>query len=624
MNIPDPGIGGSDNHSMAGSSLQSSVWTTRQFFRRVSSVLALDDTREKPFPGLPRSTTLTTSSDANGDGGRSVDGAVRAGGGRMMPPPTTTKLNPLTKEQQCYFVRLFWSALGQLFPVLTESEFQRLYDSDWQSYIERCTVNGALVDCITAVGLQYGLIAGRGTHILGLGASGHNYLAPAANAVRRYSLEYFIRCRNHVHEESSRVTVETIRCYVMMVLYLLQTNQVESAYYMIAIGVRCAYVSQLHAEPPVHLNPDEAIGRSRLWWLLCWLDLYCSMQLDLPTSVQHSYITCPLPVEPGASTKVANPSGYIFHIAKLVAVVSEPFDVILTANLLGSRAQLSSTSAFHECAEKLSPLMRQLEDWLGTLPTHLHFAVRTPVGSSNSRKPTTSVCPIRPFIPLSMPDWMQRQRIMLELHYYNACILLQRPFLFCGEPGPSPVAGLIDAAVQCATDLIVTVHAYHLESDIFSGLPELVQFQWNAIVTLAVLLYINPMGPRTGSALQSLALAQATFESWAHANIPGAAVAHRIASAITSRLEDFIAGLSLGLGGVLWEMDVNQLFSPMEDESPEKKMAAEYAGGFCAGFSDASMNPTLNVMAAIPLKDLSMEADLALTGFDGEEPFDRV
>jgi hypothetical protein len=380
----------------------------RLFLKSVSPALAGDGAvASNPFPPLPQ------------DVGLSRDIAAHV-----------EPLTPLNKAQQTYFARLFWTSCGSFFPLMSEVEFQDLFAADWGIRFSERPIAAAVVDGLTALGIQCGYAAGTGGRILGFDAAAR----ADTNVLRQRSLEYFARCRDRLRAEGARVTIDAIRCYVLLGLYHLQANQLESAYYIVGLGVRRAHMIKLHQSPPAQPNDYEAVGRILTWWMVYWLDIHCSMQLDRPPAVQRCTVTCPPPPDPrehltaGVAAgqipwKDVHPSAFTFFSSKLTMAMAEALE--------GAPSNLpadTSVLALEEAAQQLFMSMKSLQAWFSALPSQM----------MNSREENSAALVA---LELGTPDWLQRQRIILELRYSNACMLLQRPFVLWTQlPGMFGVA----------------------------------------------------------------------------------------------------------------------------------------------------------------------------------------
>ncbi|KAH9906355.1 fungal-specific transcription factor [Xylariomycetidae sp. FL2044] len=493
----------------------------RQLFRDLTPAMGSEDSPPNPFPALPQ------SSSHRGAHGDLVDQGVE----------------PLNRDKQAYFVRLFWTSLGPLFPIMANPEFEALFTANWTEMFDRDTIEGAMVNGMTALGIQCGQSAGVGGRILGADS----------DTDRRGSLKYYRCCRDRLRAESHRVNVTSIRCYILLALYELQANRVESAYYIAGLGVRRAHMSRLHLAPPAHVTEPEAQGRVRTWWLLYWIDLHCSMQLDRPAAVHRSSITCPATFSP-IQRQDHDFTTYSNALSKLTDSIAESLGALPT---IQSVVEGDLSSRHEESAERLFYTMRSLAAFLSSLPREL-LNPRESAGSGYSTptegRENSGLHHVPDYLQpggasvalvLGVPDWLQRQRILLELQYHNACVLLQRPFILWQQaPGGSPTSATLprtkyhaDYAVQHANSIITILYSIYCKSDILDGLTMVFQYLWNAITTLAVQYYLDAKSLQSVGLLDSLSRVLAILESISRAN-PEALHVYQVTHALISRLQD--------------------------------------------------------------------------------------
>ncbi|KAK5989205.1 Oosporein cluster regulator OpS3 [Cladobotryum mycophilum] len=424
---------------------------------------------------------------------------------------------------------------------------------DWQALFEQWAIKGAMIDGMTALGIQCGHAAGVGSRILGL----------EGDASRQCGWYYFKRCRDRLRNEGSRVTVDAIRCYIILALFQLQANQLEDAYYMVGLGIRRAHMSNLHLAPPAHLSPEESVGRVRTWWLLYWLDIHCAIQLDRPSAIQRSSISCPAPPDPNdglssadnsfgwAPWKGFHPWAYSFFHSKLTLAIAQALEGMPNINFID---EAEAASMLEPSAKRLSSSIKHLEGWLNGLPGHLSNShdidsngtfIREGTGDTATHTITSTPSIVTATLTLGIPDWLQRQRIMLEIQYHNACILLQRPFILWSSgngtvptpPIPSRTKQHADSAIEHATTLISMLDCTYSKSDVFDGLPMAFQALWNATATIAAHLLINPQGPQTEQLSQSLSSVLSILDSHSRAN-PDAVQIYEVSHSLICRLQD--------------------------------------------------------------------------------------
>ncbi|KAJ6779472.1 hypothetical protein PWT90_00778 [Aphanocladium album] len=433
-------------------------------------------------------------------------------------PITPSATEALNWDSQLYFVRICWMSLAPLFPIMPEADFEALYTADGPDLMGRGTIEGALINGMTALGIQCAEAAGSGGRILGC--------SPYAGS--RSSFEYFRRCRDVVQDQEGGkpACVSTIRCYILLALYQLQANQLEKAYYTIGVGVRRAYIGRFHLAPASHNPTRVADDRVRVWWLLYWLDVHCSLQLGRPTAVQQSSNACPPPSSPPnrfmqmqadvVSNKEASLDNYRFVLSKLTTVVAGALDDLPWVQSL---EEINNASRMASSASRLCETITKLETSIQELPDLLltPHGSRTPpcnVGStmfSPNHQMTSSTTAA---LTIGVPDWLQRQRLVLELHYLDACLVLQRPFVLWkrSRANDASISQHAESAVHRACSVLSLLRSIYSRSDILDRLTMVLPFIWNAITTIAAQVFAEPTGGKTEELLAAVANALAILE----------------------------------------------------------------------------------------------------------------
>ena len=339
-----------------------------------------------------------------------------------LPNPTVpstdvqSSTEPLSTDQHAYFLRLFWEAYHPLIHVPGLSVFRALYDSLWQETAEKREAQGALINCMTALGMQYGHGADLASRILELRVTGRQVTSDMSWA----GFEYFRRCRDYMTLNAD-ISLVGMQCYALMALYLLNASDFKSAYSMLGIAIRNAHGMNLHREPDEHTSPEQRDLHRRVWWLLFTLDVRCSLQIRKPVAVQASVTTCALPEDDGLG------AGYFTHAVKLAIAVD---NIYRLTSLFDMYSEASNIAVLEHRAATLSAALPHLESWRMELPPEL-LSPRRERQSSPSRSMSTAESPL--LLELGVPTTLHRQRVLLEVHYHNAYIMLQRPFI-CFPP----------------------------------------------------------------------------------------------------------------------------------------------------------------------------------------------
>lgn len=485
-----------------------------------------------------------------------------------LPNPTAPSANvqsstePLSTDQHAYFLRLFWEAYHPLLHIPGLSVFRALYDSLWQEKAEKRETHDALINCMTALGMQYGHGADLASRILELRVAGRRVTSDDSWA----GFEYFRRCRDYMMLNAD-ISLVGMQCYALMALYLLNASDFKSAYSMLGIAIRNAHGMNLHREPDEHTSPEQTDLHRRVWWLLFTLDVRCSLQIRKPVAVQASVITCALPEDDGLG------AGYFTHAAKLAMAVDN-IDRLTSSVDMCSEA--SNIAVLEHRAATLSAALPHLERWRLELPLELLSPRRERQGSP-SQSMSTAESPL--LLELGVTTSLHRQRVLLEVHYHNAYIMLQRPFICF--PRDFNLGHILQpqtdqhtrSALQHAIVMAIIIHGVCSNSDTLFGWPEILQPLYNATVTIFAFILANPLCGRAPGARLTIKKILNVFEAFATTDAL-AARAKDVVLSLSSRLDDIIAKLgqepkSANLGKAALTASVPSLTTFTSRVSPE-------------------------------------------------------
>lgn len=455
-----------------------------------------------------------------------------AGHSPAFPPPPHPTLpsedaicapDALSEGLRRYCLRVFWESCHPLVQIMKESDFAVLYSLPSSSMLEKYSTKEALVDSMLALAIQHIHCTGLAGRILGI-----EHLKPSSDHQADWpGFKHFERCRYHLgtHIET---TVEALRSYILIILYLIQGNAFQHAYGLIGIAVRQAYFINLNELPPSALPNSERTGRMQLWWALYRMDLNCSLQLAVPANIQKSAAKCPLPFEsalacflsPSDHPGELNPHIFSTHSSKLAIILA---DICAIAASVGADDTVGQASTILEQhALKLTSALNEIEMWRNRLPSELHFGFRDDTGDENKVSKSAG--------EMSHRAWPLRRGVLLELQYHNAYILAQRPFirLLHSHITPASLDDLqrkqfhigqhIFSAAQHSIAIVERVYSICSLSDTFYGCSEVLQSLWNAALTLVAFVYIEPCSALVPSALESLLHAKAVFKLFSSAS----------------------------------------------------------------------------------------------------------
>ncbi|KAL2819666.1 hypothetical protein BDW59DRAFT_151326 [Aspergillus cavernicola] len=425
---------------------------------------------------------------------------------------------------------------------MSEMEFAELDAPLLPTMFDGYSARSALVDSMIALGIQHSHATGLAGRILGLQqlpSQQYNHAAPSPEAAWP-GFEYFHRCRECMRT-NTQVTLETLRCHTLMILYLMKGNAFRDAYNLLGITVRKAYIAKLHRLPPSHLPEAEKTARMQLWWMLFSLDLQCSLQLYMPAASQKSLIKCPFPTEDALACYVSSVSNheegisactYSIHLVNLAVIVTDIAACVSTADLVDGDS--TTPTALEHHALNLSSALESLEVWRDQIPSKL---LMSQSGNGPGR-----------------PAWMQRQTVLLDLHYHNAYTLIQRPFIHLRSTHSNNTSGTISpprpqqphverhitSALHHAIEIVETVFTICSMSDVLYGWSEVLQPLWNATLTIMAYIYANSLSSMVPRALDTLTRAQAVFDSFSP-TCPGALSAKDIVQSLANSLQNIMA-----------------------------------------------------------------------------------
>ncbi|EKG09561.1 Transcription factor fungi [Macrophomina phaseolina MS6] len=366
------------------------------------------------------------------------------------------------------------------------------------------------------------------SRVLGLGPREQRDLAWA----------FFVRCRDALRQGSAAAaSLEALQAHALMALFLLQEGDCSAVYHMLGIAIRKAHMIGLHRAPAADAPPAERATRGRLWWLLASLDVACALQLGAPPAIHLAMVACPLP-DPAEDLALARWAGVPAsacqaHLAHLAAALQAAGACELAVELLGAHA--SSATAVDACAGRLQRALDRLRQWRAELPPALR---REPDPDAEAEAEHARDLDLD--LDLERPAWVAHQRVLLDLAYHGAHVLLLRPFVNHAATAsaaalPPSVAPHVDGAAGVALHVIRLVHTLCSDSDPLYGSTVAVHALWVAAVTLASAAVALPLCVAASDACAGLAQALEVFQ-WLAPSCPLAAHAHGAVQAAADRV----------------------------------------------------------------------------------------
>ncbi|OQD86175.1 hypothetical protein PENANT_c008G02255 [Penicillium antarcticum] len=429
----------------------------------------------------------------------------------------------LTRSQEEHFLNLLWQSFHCVYPVLSEPEFQEYYDSLWSD----STPDGnstrkpsALVDVLLAVCMQYSstfFVGGNDQQ----GDSDAGWQAKNAN---RASRAYYQRAQRLLQRELENPGIVVVQSHIYSIVYLYNTSLLNTAHINLGATLRIAHALRLNIRPLDGIPAAQQELHRRIWWTLYRIDSQLSMTLGRPPLIQLSHVSCGLP---GDSRDYARLSGTVllsndediswlsFHVqctklTFLVQGVQAAFQRKCSQLLNGDK----SIDIYDD-----PRLLESLAEFLGREMTVIHSWVQSvPQSLCNARKGTGEPFSTnRAALNLSLysPLWLQRQRLLLELHYHHLLISTLRPFMRFPPVSSSMTPQTDGFNITClnhAMAITSILNQVLSETDLLRGWSPIFQYQWDAILCTLGFVLANALCPPTPSARKSLQTAISTLD----------------------------------------------------------------------------------------------------------------
>ncbi|KAJ5972450.1 uncharacterized protein N7479_002368 [Penicillium vulpinum] len=428
----------------------------------------------------------------------------------------------LTRSQEEHFLNLLWQSFHCVYPVLSEREFQKYYDSLWSNSTDGMSARkpSALVDVLLAVCMQYSstfFVSGDNQQE----DSDAGWQAKNADIASR---TYYQRAQRLLQSELENPTIMLVQSHIYSIVYLYNTSLLNTAHINLGATLRIAHALRLHIRPLDGTSPERQELQRRIWWTLYRIDSQLSMTLGRPPLIQLGHVSCGLP---GDSREHAQLSGTVlfsshediswlsFHVqcTKLIFLVQGVQSALhrkCSQVLNGDKAKdiYKDKHLLETLAEFLGREMTAIHNWVQNVPQSLCNPRK---GGGEPFSTNRDALNLSPYSPL----WLQRQRLLLELHYHHLVISTLRPFIRF-PPVSSPVTPKTDGYnVTClnhAMTITSILNQVLSETDLLRGWSPIFQYQWDAILCTLGFVLSNPVCPPTPSARKSLQTAIGTLD----------------------------------------------------------------------------------------------------------------
>ena len=462
----------------------------------------------------------------------------------------------LSRAQEDYFLGLFWQTYHCTVPILNEAEFRKHYETLWDttSFNYSFRKPSPLIDIILALCMQYGMAFVPRPNA-DQASRAHIDINDSSIAGRTF----YHRCQTLLLLEAETQSLTTLQCYIYSTIYLRNASFINMAYNTLAIAIRVAHNLGLHREPAKDLPQAQRELRLRLWMVVYMLECKACESLGRPwQTVQISKMTCSLPTDSQSAAQFSG-SNFVSHAenitwlsyhvqcAKLHIAIRGVYDAFddKSAELSNCRSEtyfFEDAESQEDLAEFFVHEMRVVQNWVQNVPKTLMTARK---GNGEPFSTDRSSLEIDP----SVPVWLQRQRLLLELLYHNLVMTLYRPFIRF-RTSSTPLTPLADGhAISCLNHAVATTNIIHQilqGNDILNGCHEAYQHQWTAALTLVGFSFGYPLCSAAPSARKAIDTVKNVLDVFGN-NFATAASAADVMLELTMKVDLFMDRFRTGI-----------------------------------------------------------------------------
>ena len=463
----------------------------------------------------------------------------------------------LSRAQEEYFLALFWQSYHCIIPILNEVDFRDHYESLW-TFQAPATARKAspLVDVILALCMQYGMTFvpsknPRKDLVAGFD-SGDSTIA---------GRNFYRRCQTILSTKLETPTIMTLQCQIFSAVYLNNASFVNLSHNTVALAIRTAHTLGLHQESRNHPPRAQQELHRRLWWVVYTMESTGCMNLGRPWLAHMSQVSCALPADDHELAMLSGPSfassikditwlSYHVHHVKLILTARAIHTAF--ANKCAQVLSSSGQEDFHGNAQSIETLagflvqiLQGLRQWVQSIPDELKTERR-----EGGKSYTTDRSAIQ--VDLEAPQWLQRQRLSLELTYHNLMMNLYRPFIAFAKYPSSSTPLATSNNISClnhAIAITIIILPILKSSDILNGWHEACHLQWNAALTMVGFIFANPVCPPTPTARRTMNSAIEVFEIFRY-DFTFAASAADVTRDLAAKVDSFLNVFRTGSASV--------------------------------------------------------------------------
>lgn len=323
--------------------------------------------------------------------------------------------SPLDAETEKLCARLFFQNLHLIHPILDEAEFLARSRSEFwggrgrqQSSVT--SANRSFYALFCAVLALGAITAGEGA-ILEFSSRDESPASQIPTTLRVANI-YFERAKANIGDIFETCSLESTQTLFLMSVFCQSSLKPHSCYMFSGLAIRTALAMGLPND-----NQRKSRQESNLWWAMY------SHEIEMCTSA-------------GRDSSLRQPSGYEWQPTIPSRTDYTAQDIIhLMVPLAHILKQLAEdvyrdqrNSDMSAASIKSLELDGRLERWKTELPSSWDLKHQS----------------------LTEPEWMTKQKIVLELRFLNAKILLHRPFIIAVTTGTDP--GIYDSHVKSCID----------------------------------------------------------------------------------------------------------------------------------------------------------------------------
>ncbi|OAX82596.1 hypothetical protein ACJ72_03049 [Emergomyces africanus] len=260
------------------------------------------------------------------------------------------------------YIDIWFDAWRHIFPVLHRPSFM---DSICQLYDIPTAEHGRSV-----LGIFYLILALGCRHLFLTGDAAGGQPTVKSN---QDDIEYYSQSSKYHNDILALNNLTTLQYQELQTLWFLYTGKRSLAFQMTGSMTRLAFELGLHRHTRrFQFGPLENELRKRAFWVCYMLDNFVSAIHGLPKSFRDQDIDVELPSD--VDDDFVNPSGY------LLSLPGEPTGMLTFVSLIKVVRVLSNTLEIlytttdrRQTVTKIKTIDRLLDQWIHTLPDHLHL-----------------------------------------------------------------------------------------------------------------------------------------------------------------------------------------------------------------------------------------------------------